>query len=433
VFTVDNLGERHLRIYSPGVSDSYDTIPKADLELPASVFGYQIADIDSDRRDEILLLGFDVVYLIDFTPGQFAAPPKSIATFERLFSLPNPSFVTSFQFAMDLNGDGIRELVLPVWNGIRIMQKKDNGYQLVKLLSLAYNSDGIRDLNLLNGGCSGEMGFHLPVVTAHDLNTDRSTDLLVETSTGLAVFYQTGNLQFSDRPNRILDIKPSYLEDLFFKTAGLGDLNNDRLLDYCRVFTQSSGSDYKTVIEIFLGNMQEGFSTRPSKRIVLDQYGVGMSMVDLNGSGVSSIIVATIPVTPTSMVKALLVKGMPLDLNIFESNGGVFGDQPVLTKRVTCGLNLLRSACPVRFIGALTGDLDSDKDCDLIVITDDNELQVFPGGRQSLFADKPSIVRKTHGVTSLETADLNHDSKTDLILLGLDEDGRNVITLLRTK
>ena len=433
VFTVDNLGTRHLRVYSPDAAGLYDTIPKADLELPAGVFGYQVIDINADRRDELLLLGLDAVYQLQFEKDRFASALKTTCTFERLFAIPNPDFITSYRFAFDLNADGVSELVLPAWNGVRILQKKENGYTQLKQLSLTYGADGVKDINLLNGTCSGDLGFHLPMITAHDLNTDKSIDLLVETSSGLAVFYQTGNLQFAERPNRVLDVKSSYLEDLCFRTTGLADLNNDRLLDYCRVFTQSSGTEYKTVIEIFLGNMQEGYSTRPSKRIVLDEYGVGLSLLDLDGDGVFSVIVATVPVTPTSLVKALLVKGMPLDLHVYESDGGVFGDQPVMTKRVMCGLNFFKNACPVRYVGALTGDLDSDNKCDLVVITDDNELQVFPGGKKIIFADKPSIVRKTRGVVALETADLNHDAKADLILLGRDEDGRDIVTLLMTK
>jgi hypothetical protein len=433
VFAVDNLGTRHLRVYSPDAAGLYDTIPKADLDLPEGVFGYQVADINADRRDEFLLLGLDAVYQLQFEKDRYASAPKTIAAFEPLFAIPNPDFITLHRFAFDLNADGVIELVLPTWNGVRLLQKKESGYTQFRQLSLAYRADGVKDINLLKGTCSGELGFHLPMITAHDLNTDKSSDLLMETSSGLAVFYQTGNLQFAERPNRVLDIKSSYLEDIYFRTASLADLNNDRLLDYCRVFTQSSGTEYKTVIEIFLGNMQEGYSTRPSKRIVLDEYGVGLSLLDLDGDGVSSVIVATIPVTPTSLVKALLVKGMPLDLRVYESDGGVFGDQPVMTKRITCGLNFFKNVCPVRYVGALTGDLDSDSKCDLVVITDDNELQVFPGSKKVIFADKPSIVRKTSGVVALETADLNHDAKADLILLGRDEDGRDIITLLMTK
>jgi hypothetical protein len=433
VFTVENLGTRHLRIYSPNVAGKYDTIPKADLELPAGVFGYQVADINADRREELLLLGLDAVYQLQFEKDRFASAPKVIATYERLFAIPNPDFISAYQFAHDLNADGVRELVLPAWNGVRILQKKENGYILLRQLSLTYGADGMKEINLLSGTGSDDLGFRLPTITAHDLNTDRNSDLLVETSSGLAVFYQTGNLQFAERPNRVLDFKSSNLEDTYLKTTGLADLNNDRLLDFCRVFTQSSGTDYKTVIEIFFGNIQEGYSTRPSKRIVLDEYGVGLSLLDLDGNGVSSLVVATIPVTPTSMVKALLVKGMPLDLHVYESNGGIFGDQPIATKRVTCGLNFFKKACPVRYIGSLTGDLDSDRNCDLVIITDDNELQVFPGSKTLIFADKPSIVRKTRGVVAIESVDLNHDTKADLILLGRDEDGRDVVTLLMTK
>ena len=358
VFAADDQGARHLRIFSPSAADIYDTTPKLDLELPAGIFGVQIGDIDADHRDEVLLLSMDAVYLLEFDKGSFGTGFKTIATFERLFAIPNPDFITSYKFALDLNGDGVTELVLPCWNGVRILQKKDNGYSVVRQLLFNCKADGVKDVNLLNGSAVGDFGLHLPTITAHDLNTDKSVDLLVETSAGLAVFLQTGNLQFADNPNRVLEVKSSYLEDLYFRASGLADLNNDRLLDYCRIFTQEFGHEFKTVIEIFLGSMQEGYSTRPSKRIVLDEFGVGLSLLDLDGDGTSSIIVATVPVTPTSLVKALLVKGMPLDLHVFEADGGVFGDQPVMAKRVSCGLNFFKSRFPVRYIGALTGDLD---------------------------------------------------------------------------
>ncbi len=433
VFTHDNLGVRNLRVYSPNATGRYDTIPRSDLQLPAGVFGYQVADINADRRDELLLLGLDAVYLLQYEKDRFASAPKIIASYERLFAIPDPDFITSYSFLIDLNSDGEKELVLPAWNGVRIMQKRDNGYALLRQLSVTYAADGVKDINLLNGTCSGDFGFHLPTIVVHDLNTDRSSDLLVETSSGLAVFYQTGNLQFAERPNRVLDVKSSYLEDLYFRTAGLADLNNDRLLDYCRVFTQSSGTEFKTIIEVFMGNLQEGYSTRPSKRIVLDEYAVGLSLPDLDGDGVSSVVVATIPVTSMSLVKALLVKGIPLDLRVYESNAGVLGDQPVATKRVTCGLNFFKTVCPVNYIGALSGDLDADKRCDLVVITDDDELQVFSGNKEAVFADKPSIVRKTRSMLALDAADLNRDGKADLILRGRDEDGRDIVTLLVTK
>ncbi len=433
VFSADDRGQRHLKIFTANPAGLYDTIPKANFELPTGVFGYQIVDFDSDRRDELLLLGLEAAYLLDFDKGGYVSGLKPIASFERLFGIPDPNFVIEYKFAFDLNGDGIFELILPSWNGVRLLQKKDNGFAAAKQMALTYKADGVNDVNVLNCSGNSEVGFRLPIITVMDLNTDRSPDLLVETTAGLAIFYQTGNMQFADRPNRFLEVKPSYQQNLFFSASGLADLNRDRLLDYCRVFTQSSGDEFKTVIEIFFGNVQEGFSSRPSKRIVLDQFGAGLSLKDLDNDGTASIIIATLPVTPTSLVKALLVKGIPVELNVFEVDGGVIADQPVTVKRVSCGLSFFQDRIPAKYLGCVDGDLEGDRFNDLVVVTDDEELQVFPGGRRPLFSDKPSIVRKAKGVISVEARRLNGDTKADLILQGRDEDGRETVTLLITK
>ena len=84
----------------------------------------------------------------------------------------------------------------------------------------------------------------------------------------------------------MLEVRAAFLDNLKFMSWGFGDLNNDKIVDYCRVFTQGGQDEFKTVLEIYLAVGQAGFSQRPSKRIVLDQYCVGLVVTDLDGDGV---------------------------------------------------------------------------------------------------------------------------------------------------
>jgi hypothetical protein len=68
-----------------------------------------------------------------------------------------------------------------------------------------------------------------------------------------------------------------------------------------------------------------------------------------------------------------------------------------------------------------------------VVVTDDDEMQVFSGGKNPIFADKPSIIRKAAGIKSIDAAGLSSERHDDLILQGVGADGSEVITLLRPK
>ncbi len=214
---------------------------------------------------------------------------------------------------------------------------------------------------------------------------------------------------------------------------GFGDLNSDKIMDYCRVFTQGGRDEFKTVVEIYLASGQGGFSQRPSKRIVLDQYCVGLMVTDLDGDGSASAVVATVAVSSTSLVKSLLVKRMQVDLNVFQADGGILSEQPSSIKKVTCAVDFFGGDVPTRLIGCLHGDFDKDKLKELVTINDDDEIEIFKGARNPQFSDKPMLIRQTQRCNWLGSTDLNIDGKADLILHLVDETGRDVTSLLWSK
>ncbi|MCK4856538.1 MAG: hypothetical protein KAT58_01070, partial [candidate division Zixibacteria bacterium] len=97
---------RRLRILKQGQSRSFATATDIDLALPSTVFALQIIDFDNDRKEEILLLGHDTLYLLELDNGVYSGNMEVVASFEPLFSLPDPEHVTALDFAFDLNDDG---------------------------------------------------------------------------------------------------------------------------------------------------------------------------------------------------------------------------------------------------------------------------------------------------------------------------------------
>lgn len=433
VLTREQARGRRLLLFHEASARSFEPTPALAVDVPRSVFAVETIDIDNDRRDEIVLLGLESIHVIDFDDGGFAAPIKEAARFDRLFAVPPPEFVADYSFMFDLNSDRMLEAVVPCWDGIRVLKRDRTGYTLVKSITVEHRCAGLMTGNLLSEPGTGDFAVSLPTIAVQDLNTDRTNDILVASGSGLSVCHQVGDMQFDSVPNQVLEVRAVFLENLRFTSWGLADLNNDKVIDYCRVFTQGKQDEFKTILEIFLGNAQAGYPQRPSKRIVLDQYGVGMAVADLDGDGAASVILATVGVSPTSLVKSLLMKRMPVELNIYEADGGVFAEQAKFTKKINCAIDFFGNGLPTKYIGCLDGDLDHDRINDLVSISDDDELEVYRGSKNPHFSDKPVATRAAQRLYSVDAHDLNLDGKADLIMLGWDEDGRDQVTLLWSK
>ncbi len=423
---------RRLRILKQGQSRSFATATDIDLALPSTVFALQIIDFDNDRKEEILLLGHDTLYLLELDNGVYSGNMEVVASFEPLFSLPDPEHVTALDFAFDLNDDGVFELLLPNRCGVQLLVQHDGKYVRSHQFKIRQKAAGVRRRGLLQAGQQGAFSLALPRVAAHDLNTDRIQDVFIETANGLAVFHQTGDLNFRSVPDKRVGVRSSYREDLCFFTSALSDLNNDGLIDYCRVFTQAEGFDVKSLVEVFLGNIHSGYPQRPSRRIVLEEFIVGLTLVDLGG-GTTSLVVATEKLSTVSMVKSLMVKRIPVELKVFAFSGGMMAEEPLAVKKTSCALRLLGQQFPARFIGSMRADLDGDGKNELVVIDHDDKLQVYKGGGKEIFADKPLYSLSLPGTGTIITAHLDSDRKADLVLVGVDEDGRERITILRPK
>lgn len=140
--TVRNGSTRELIVFRQALTSSYDAYPALTFSLPADVFGVEVVDLDKDGREELLLIGLEACYLLDFNNGGYGAALQEIARYDRLFSIPNPDFVSRYHFAFDLSGDGQYELLVPCWNGLRVLQRQDQKFAVIHTLNAEYGSTG---------------------------------------------------------------------------------------------------------------------------------------------------------------------------------------------------------------------------------------------------------------------------------------------------
>ncbi|MGB5107685.1 MAG: hypothetical protein WBP29_09690 [Candidatus Zixiibacteriota bacterium] len=200
-----------LLIYRESTARNYENTPALSIDLPTSVFAIQAVDLDGDGRTEVALLGLEAVYSIDFDGGGYAATPKELTRFERLYAVPRPDFIVEYEFLFDLNNDRSFDAVLPCWDGVRVMKYERSGFAIGRLIKIDHGSMANLGHNLLAPAASCGLAITLPTIAAFDLNTDRSNDLVVASGSGLAVCYQVGDFQFAELPSQLLEVRAAFL------------------------------------------------------------------------------------------------------------------------------------------------------------------------------------------------------------------------------
>ncbi|MFH2056275.1 MAG: VCBS repeat-containing protein, partial [bacterium] len=202
LFLETESGERVLRILTQGLGRKYSTSAIAEITLPESVFGQQVVDFDGDGREDLLLLAMDGLYQVRLGETAGTDTLTRLAEFPYLYSIPEPGTIVPVEIVFDLDGDGVLELLLPCWQGVGLFHRDDGIYHKIHQFRTKQRSGmPFVEAQLKPAGGDG-LSFRLARVTVHDLNTDRIPDVFVESDGGLEVFYQTGQLQFGDQPDK---------------------------------------------------------------------------------------------------------------------------------------------------------------------------------------------------------------------------------------
>jgi hypothetical protein len=289
------------------------------IDVGADVFNVRLSDIDGDGRDDILVpvsSGVKVVQNLS-TPGnyEFAVHPGSGALAYGIGT--GPFGVT----AADLNGDARKDLVIVNFASGELQvligegapfefgsaRSKSIGYGPIDVVTGDFTGDGITDVAVSRSGQADILVFEndgignlsmwisLPVGTSPnylvsaDFNGDNRADLVVSNGTDSSVSVLYGGSNGFTRENYAAGRTP---------TALLArDVNDDGAADI--LVTSMTGGDFRLLV-----NQGDGAFTN-----VLSFPGTagasGAAMGDLDGDGLTDLVIASLITNRVSMVRGL--------------------------------------------------------------------------------------------------------------------------------
>jgi len=446
VTTLPDRNERWLAIHfqkSGGYSESPDVIWPLSDQACALVMG----DFLPGGGTEIGFIAEDGVYVY---PWNAAArkpqeSPIKLLHVHTFFHAPSMRQIPLWQWKMDLSGDGLDDLIVPLPDGYRIYFQTAPG---------VFGKTATLEADLPQGSprALGASGYadapdisptqfvsitELPRLEIVDINGDGLSDLVLIRKNAMTYFLQKEPGVFSSARDFRKTYEIQTLRDAAKKDSvnlaliRFVDINADGLADL--VVTKIEGQlglfeSIKTSIYLHIGTGKGNFNA--DKRIVIDGVSIDPEFIDLNGDGKLDVVTSRLRTDLFKQAANSVILGdvaISYEVFQFDPKRNGFLPDPVFEKQILVRKSDLEKtgagAVPLVFI---RGDLTGDGRPDMIVIDPKtSELLIHPGriressdGPQIDF-DKTahySIKLDKHPRVGLQVMDVNGDGINDIIL-----------------
>ncbi len=442
--------------------------------IPDKYAAVAIGKVSLEQGRQLLLIGSTGVDYISFSalktgdigpvePRNLIADDLTISTKPEL---------TYLNCAVDMDGDGSPELVLPENETLAVYTSFDGApYTRTSEISLpmkTMQSTSLDSEPLLLGsaffsqpGMGGNVSllpeeglwhsvryattrFCEPLLVT-DYNVDRRMDLLGD---GLLKL-QNDEGEFTTRQSQVYQkivsaIVPHESRNILVPAPNLADFNNDDIWDTYSVEVSAAKLSPRTDISVFLGNDSRSFPSEPTQVLRTRDfaYSDAIPIGDVNGDGFHDIALFHLDFQPSSMqsqLKAYLRNGLEGDLRFYlwDKEKNAYPDSPSFKHPVTVSYEIYGARQFFRQQVTINQDLTGDSFPDLLLKTGGMEFSVFENLKGKGFSRSPVAVVSTSPThfSSLQTVDLNQDGRGDVIISGYleEQDDRIIYSLFTSR
>ena len=437
VVNLDDNGDRRLHIFA-FADDTW--APSVDATLRPGVMFVDVATIGGLDR----LISYEPGRLNWFDPG--SATEHALVEVHSSFNPPRRDEIPHVDVTRDLNGDDRDDLVVPDVDGFWVFVQIEGGafadpvkigpptemdgiygsdgyrydpWSRSRIHEIDYNRDGRGDLAFWN-----EDRFEVHLQDEHGLFVPAATTFTTD------VAFDSDDPASLAAPQEVRRRRKDH--ELTGGTTGrvlhsLTDVNGDGVADLV-VFSLDIRSMWsvRSTYEVHFGTPIPGggtvFAPDVCAAIRSDGLPVGIGLHDFDRDSKVDVMFITIQVgvfeSVGMIVGSLLTRSVPLDLDFYRMEGGVYPDRPSATRKaktISLGKSGERAA---RFPSVLIGDVNGDGRSDLLVQKGRKELRVFfgvPGpGLFDRWPQRVSVDMPDEEFTGL--VDINKDEKQDILV-----------------
>gem|GEM_PF-5769410 len=403
--------------------DHFNNTFKQSWGLPESGGFFDLADVVGDSLRELVGLGGQGVYYYPLHGKRYTP------IIERLFSpgtrphVP-PDALRAWDFCWPLITGTGEVISLPRADHLELWMPDSLGwYTLADSLwcRTIVNSPALRPFRPENlaVGVSG-IAYCLPSPAVPI--SPSSAEIFLSSTVGVKGFRRDdlSKLDFRESAQVLSgnSAAPFFSRGPFGSGVWVDDINGDGSSDLVCWQAHGGITQARVEVEIHYGPLSEQRPLTPHQRIVVDNVTAYPQLADLDGDGRKEIILCAVELGTITSARMIVVKSVNVYLLAYHQRpDNSFGKDPDARLKISCRLDTespdILSRVPVRF----TGDLNSDGLADFIVCPGGDEFDVYLGQEGRLLPKDATLTIDCDFPTAVYPADLNHDRKTDLVVL----------------
>jgi FG-GAP-like repeat len=408
----------------------FGTAPDLALGLDESqAFGFDLADIDGQPGDELLLITPEGVLARSFR-GRVPAPPVKLLEQTTAFTRPAPGALPRLRIVQDLSGPGSHELLVAGPKVLGVYKRQGNG-AYVRAAELALDvqagwsaADQLRRLDRARTGSVPyfRLSFSFPSLYVADVDGDGLLDVVATLEDRVAIYRQSPGFAFARAPSLSRDFAVRTPEEL--KEAGtsasvtVSDVDGDGVADLVvRKLVARGLASVTTTTYVFFGRKGGTYAEAPDQVLRGEgATGTDVELFDVTGDGRPDLVVPSVNIGIFAIVKILLNRTLSINFQVFPFLPATrrFADKPAAERELSFKLNL-SGVADIQAID-MFGDYNGDKRVDLAFGTGDDELSIFLGGQGALFADSAATRIPVRAVGRMESVDLDGKGRSDMLL-----------------
>jgi hypothetical protein len=429
----NDRGQRIFSFYSLDAAGALMDRPEHQVIMPPTALFYDFGAVFNKDIEVLMFLNHEGVSYYD-TKTRTIKP--LVATSSIYLEGVNPQ-LQQLDFARDVSGDGVAEIIIPDFNGYRLFTQDEGGEFSPQLLDMQVEMRiGSANPRFPNGTTPRFSSFPS---YSFDINFDGRTDLVFLKDQEFIGFLQKedGSFHVEAEPVSLgLEVTGnSWVEQVkanerYADQTNLAetsihkiqDLNGDDIMDIITETDTASGVfNRRTSYKLHLGRNQDGwltFDKQPNSAFEVKGLRYQTRLVDFDNDGDTDFGAASVKIGIGKIIGALISGSTDATLSFFRyEGGGTFSDKPIYTKGVPVKFNLSSGSTSVPFVEL--ADISGDGVKDLLLNDGTKGIKIYRGTE-----GKRAFARKTEKIkvpmpssgNLIDVFDLNGDQKSDLII-----------------